>query len=300
MKFFKNLKNKLEKTNYKLCKYMPEERYPEYLKDWYYEITGKDLDLDSPKTFNEKIQWLKLYDSTPIKTQLADKYLVRNWVKEKIGEEYLINLLGVYEKFDDIDFDKLPKRFVMKTNHGAGYNYIVKDKSKLDKKYIKSQFDKWMHTNFAFVNGLELHYKDIKPLILVEEYLENQNKELNDYKFYCFDGKVHYIQYISERSNGYKMKFFDSDWNPQDFISNHSMLKKYPAKLDNLENIINMVEKLAEGFVFVRVDLYVLDDGNVKFGEMTFTAGSGLLNWQPESADMLMGNLLNINNTEAL
>ena len=188
----------------------------------------------------------------------------------------------------------MPERFVLKTNHGAGYNYIVKDKSKLNKKLLKSIFDKWMNTNYAYVNGLELQYKDIKPLILIEKYLENENEELNDYKFYCFDGKVQYIQYISERSNGYKMKFFDRDWNPQNFVSNHSMLKIFPKKLDNLQSIINVVEKLAQGFMFVRVDLYVLDNGDVKFGEMTFTPASGTLNWQPENMDMVMGSFLKI------
>ena len=273
---------------------MPEDKFSEYLKDWYYEQTGKVLNLKNPKTFNEKIQWLKLNDSTALKTHLADKYLVRDWVKEKIGEDFLIPLLGVYEKFEDIDFDDLPERFVLKTNHGAGYNYIVKDKSKLNKKLLKSIFDKWMNTNYAYVNGLELQYKDIKPLILIEKYLENENEELNDYKFYCFDGKVQYIQYISERSNGYKMKFFDRDWNPQNFVSNHSMLKIFPKKLDNLQSIINVVEKLAQGFMFVRVDLYVLDNGDVKFGEMTFTPASGTLNWQPENMDMVMGSFLKI------
>lgn len=290
----KKLEEEIKNLKYKLYRYCPDEKRAEAMKDWYFDKTGEILDLKNPKTFNQKIQWLKLYDSTPIKTRLADKYLVREWVKEKIGEDFLIPLLGVYEKFEDIDFDDLPERFVLKTNHGAGYNYIVKDKSKLNKKLLKSIFDKWMNTNYAYVNGLELQYKDIKPLILIEKYLENENEELNDYKFYCFDGKVQYIQYISERSNGYKMKFFDRDWNPQNFVSNHSMLKIFPKKLDNLQSIINVVEKLAQGFMFVRVDLYVLDNGDVKFGEMTFTPASGTLNWQPENMDMVMGSFLKI------
>ncbi|MCM1265227.1 MAG: hypothetical protein NC200_03425 [Candidatus Gastranaerophilales bacterium] len=291
---YRQLNDKYTRLEYLLCKYLSSAKYSEYLKDWYYEQTGEFLNLDYPQTFNEKIQWLKLNDSTDIKTQLADKYLVRNWIKEMLGEEYLISLLGVYNKFDDIDFEKLPDKFVLKTNHAAGYNLIVTDKAKIDKHIIKLKFDRWLNTNYAFVNGLELHYKNIKPLIIIEEYLENNNKELNDYKFYCFGGKVQYIQYISERTAGYKMVFFDREWNPQDFISNNTKLEDSPPRPQCLDEVIEKVEKLAEGFNFVRVDFYVLDNGDVKFGEMTFTPGSGVLNWQPKEANLMMGDLLKL------
>ena len=181
------------------------------LRKFFYARTKKHLNLDNPQTFNEKIQWMKLYDSTPIKTRLADKYLVRDWVKEKIGEEYLIPLLGVYDKFEDINFDKLPNQFVIKCNHGCGYNIIVKDKSKLDLVDTKAKLDKWMNENFAFKVGLELHYRDIKPKIIIEKFIENKGtNDLYDYKFWCFDGKVKYIQFLSERNlDGLKMAFYD-------------------------------------------------------------------------------------------
>ena len=170
--------NKNLRKDYDYYRSLDPSQYEEELKDWYKRRTKKELDLENPKTFNEKIQWLKLYDSTPIKTKLADKYLVREWVKEKIGEEYLVPLLGVWDKFDDIDFDKLPDKFVLKCNHGCGWNLIVTDKSKIDKVEAKKKFDKWMNTNFAFCNGLELHYKNIQPKIIAEEYLENNGGDL--------------------------------------------------------------------------------------------------------------------------
>lgn len=280
---------------YKLCKYMAEEKYPEYLKDWFYKCTGKELNLDNPQTFNEKIQWMKLYDSTPLKTSLADKYLVRDWIKEKIGEEYLIPLLGVWDKFDDIDFDKLPDKFVLKANHGSAWNIIVTDKNKFDKQDAKKKFDEWLHTNFAFQDGLELHYKDIKPLIIAEKYIENDNQDLYDYKIWCFDGKAKYIQFLSERKEGLKMVFYDTEWNKQDFVYSYPRNEKDIEKPKNLELLLTLAEKLAQGFSHVRVDFYILNDGSIKFGEMTFTSMSGACKWVPNDTNKVMGDLIAIN-----
>ena len=204
---------------YKLCKYLPAEKYPEYLKDWFYRRTGEELNLENPQTFNEKIQWLKLYDSTPLKTKLADKYLVRDWVKEKIGEEYLIPLLGVWENFDDIDFDKLPDKFVLKANHGSAWNIIVTDKNSFDKKSAKQKFDKWLHTDYS-IKSFELHYKNIKPLIIAEEYIEADDGDLKDYKF---------------------------NFSPC-------------AKPYNFEKMLKFANIMSKGFPFVRVDFYENDN----------------------------------------
>lgn len=145
--------------------------------------------MENPQTFNEKIQWLKLYDSTPEKTFLADKYQVRNYIRQTIGEKYLVPLLGVYSKFDDIDFENLPDKFVLKCNHGSGMNVIVADKSAINKKNLKAKFDKWMRENFGFVKGLQLHYNYIPHKIIAEEYIS----PLTDYKFYCYNGKCMHI-----------------------------------------------------------------------------------------------------------
>ena len=224
------------------------------LEKWYYkEVSKKELNLENPKTFNEKIQWMKLYDSTPIKTLLADKYLVRDWVKEKIGEKYLIPLLGAYDSFDEIDFDKLPSQFVIKCNHGCGYNIIVKDKSTLDIDDTRKKVNKWLQEDFAFRAGFEMHYSNIPRKIIIEQFIENSGDDLYDYKFWCFDGKVEYIQFLSERNtSGLKMAFYDRNWSKQEFVYSYPLDTKIIEKPSNLDQMIELAEKLAEGFSHVR------------------------------------------------
>lgn len=284
------------KICYNFLKLLPHERYSQVLARWFKEKTGEDLDLENPKTFNEKIQWLKLYDSTALKTRLADKYLVRDWVREQIGEEYLIPLLGVWDNFDDIDFDKLPNQFVLKCNHGAGMNIIVKDKSALNIGEIKIKINKWLNTNYAFNYGLELHYGDIKPKIMAESYMENAGDNLSDYKIFCFNGKPNCIEYLMDRHTvGLKVAFFDLCWNKLPFTNiNYPLITNEISKPKNLDLMIQLAEKLAEGFAFVRVDFYVLNDGSVKFGEMTFTPASGAINWFPKEQNIVFGNLLEL------
>lgn len=270
--------------------------YKNDLEQWYTKRFGA-FDLDNPKTFNEKIQWSKIYDSTPIKTKLADKYLVRDWVAEKIGDKYLIPLLGVYDSFEEIDFDKLPNQFVMKCNHGSAMNIVVKDKSKLDLVDVKSKLDKWMHENFAFKVGCELHYRDIPPKIIIEKYIENKNSggDLYDYKFWCFDGKVKYIQFLSERNlDGLKMAFYDKDWKKQHFVYSHPLDQKNIERPSNLDEMIALAENLSNGFNHVRVDFYRLDDGTVYFGEMTFTSASGMCKWNDEKINRYFGKLFKL------
>ena len=270
--------------------------YKQELQTWYQRVTRKYLNLDNPRTFNEKIQWLKLYDSTPIKTRLADKYLVRDWVKEKIGEQYLIPLLGVYDKFEEIDFEKLPNQFVIKCNHGCAYNIIVKDKTKLDLADVKAKLDKWMSENFAFKCGYELHYRDIKPKIIIEKYIENKGADdLYDYKFWCFDGKVAYIQFLSERNlSGLKMAFYDKDWVKQTFVYSHPLDTKKIEKPNNLDEMIRLAEILSKGFPHVRVDFYRLNDGTIYFGEMTFTSASGSCKWNEEQINLELGKMIKL------
>ncbi len=300
----KKLQNDINNTNraltYKIHKYCPDEKRALALSDWYVERTGNTLNLNNPQTFNEKIQWMKLYDSTPIKTRLADKYLVRDWVKERIGEEYLIPLLGVWDNFDDINFDELPNDFVLKCNHGCGYNIIVKDKSKLNIKNARKKINNWMNEDFAYKYGLELHYSPIQRKIIAEKYIENGEGDLYDYKFWCFDGKVQYIQFLSERNtNGLKMAFYDTDWNKQDFAYTYPLDEKTMEKPDNLSEMIYLAENLSNGFNHVRVDFYRLNDGKIYFGEMTFTSCSGVSKWQPKNMDLVMGNLIALNCTKA-
>lgn len=289
------------KRNYAYFSQLAPEKYREELTIWYQQITGEKLDLDYPKTFNQKIQWLKLYDSTPLKTRLADKYLVRDWVKEKVGEEYLIPLLGVWDSFDEIDFNQLPNRFVLKTNHGCGWNLVVKDKSSFNKDEAKIKFDRWMNKNYAFSAGFELHYMNIPPKIVAEAYLENENDVLHDYKVFCFDGKAESILYVSDHGRNLTRTFYDLEWNQLPFTYSDANAKQPCATLEeplpkphNLERLIELSEKLAQGFAMVRVDFYVLNDGTLKFGEMTFTSMSGICSWNPPEQDRIYGELIKL------
>lgn len=285
--------------NHHLCHYrrnLNASEYPHELSNWYFSTTGTHLNLDNPRTFNEKIQWMKLYDSTPLKTKLADKYLVREWVAEKIGEEYLIPLFGVWDKFDDIDFDHLPKQFVLKANHGSGWNLIVRNKAELDKIDAKKMFDIWMNTNYAYLTCLELHYRDIIPKIIAEQYLENfESGDLSDYKIHCFGGTPMYIQYIGGRSHhDTKEIFFDTNWNVMDFTYTYPKCDSHPQKPDNFDRLLDLARCLSEGFAYVRVDFYVLDDGSFRFGELTFTPAGGADHWNPPEYDRILGDLIHL------
>ncbi len=270
------------------------EEYPQALAAWYKELSGKDLNLDAPVTFNEKIQWLKLYDSTPLKTRLADKYQVREWIKEKIGEKYLIPLLGVYDSFDKIDFSKLPQQFVIKCNHGSGWNIIVRDKNKLNLAKAKRKIDNWLKTDYAFVAGFELHYHNIAPKIIIEEFVTNDNQALYDYKFWCFNGEVKYMQFRDDYSANLKMAFYDLDWKKQNFCYDHPLYTKDLPKPENFDDMVKIAAQLCRGFAFVCVDLYRLNNGDIKFGEMTFTRTSGLGQWNDENINLKLGEMITL------
>lgn len=270
------------------------DQYEENIKEWYYGRTGEELNLENPVTYNEKIQWMKLYDSTQTKADLADKYRVREYVKEKIGEKYLVPLLGVWNKVDDIPFDVLPERYVLKANHGCGYNIIIREKENFDEEVIKRQLNKWLHTNFAYSAGLELHYRFIKPLIIAEEYIENGDGELNDYKVFCFNGKAKYIMFLKNRQTKLKMAFYDREWNKMPFVYSYEKLTEDVPKPDNLEELIQISEKLADGFAHVRVDFYRLNNGEYRFGEMTFTSFSGVCIWEPPEYNRILGDLFDL------
>lgn len=270
------------------------KHYPDLLKKWYYNRTGEVLNLDHPNTFNEKIQWMKLYDSTPLKTQLADKYLVRSWIKNKIGEEYLVPLLGVWDSFDEINFDELPEQFVLKANHGSGWNIIVKDKATFDKVDAKRKFTRWLKTNYAFI-GFELHYANIQPKIIAEQYLENIN-QLYDYKIMCFDGEPKFLWVDEDRYLQHKRSLFTLSWEQMPCrIGNKYAPISDPikAKPKSLNLMIDLARKLSQGFAHVRVDFYEVD-GKIYFGELTFSSTSGLDNIQPEEWDYKIGDMLTL------
>lgn len=296
----KKLEEENQKLLYKIYKYCPNDKRDEALKDWYYECTGEILDLENPKTFNEKIQWLKLYDSTPIKTRLADKYLVREWVKEKIGEEYLIPLLGVWDKAEDIDFDKLPKQFVLKCNHGSGYNIIVKDKSKINVNKIRKQLNEWLNEDYAFKSGFELHYSDIPRKIIAEEYI-NPIESSIELQCYCFNGNVEFISFENTKDTKKPCRcFFSNNWENVNVMVNpkhYKPFKQIPKKPQYLKKLIDSATILSKNFSFVRIDYIYYN--NLLFREMTFTSGSGLTSFQPKSFTNILGDLIHLSQTLA-
>jgi|GEM_PF-756209 len=276
----------------------PDE-YRGALENWYEEDMGIKLDLDNPQTYNEKIQWLKLHDSTPIKTKLADKYGVRSWVSEKIGEQYLIPLLGVWNNYDEINFDALPERFVLKCTHGSLFNLIIQDKNEINHISVKNDFESWLNINYAYY-GIELQYKDIQPKIIAEEYIENGSDDLYDYKIWCFNGEPKYIQFLCGRKTKLKMAFFDTDWNLLPFVYEYERNTDHVPRPENLNELLRLAKILSQGFVHVRVDFYVLNDGSIKFGEMTFTPASGRAKWVPPKYDFIMGQNITLENAEIL
>jgi hypothetical protein len=287
--------NNLKRLIYNLHKSLPVDKYPEALKDYYFAKTGEVLDLENPRTINEKTQWLKLYDSTPLKTKLADKYLVREWIKEKIGEEYLIPLLGVWDKFEDIDFTSLPTQFVLKCNHGCGYNIIVKDKSKLNLEDAKQKIDKWMAEDYAFKGGFELHYSAIPHKIIAEKYLENAGGDLQDYKFLCFDGEPKYVWVDKDRYTEHKRNLYDLDWNLILDKKINTNYKTFPSceKPKNYNKMLEFAKLLSKGFPVVRVDFYEYD-GKLYFGEMTFTSSSGYEKYEPKEFALECGDMIKL------
>ena len=259
---------------------LEEEYYEAEIQDMYYRQFGCYLNLANPSTYNEKINWQKIYDKDERKTRLADKYLVREWVEKKIGEKYLTHLYGVWDDAKDIDFSLLPLRYVFKLNHGAGWNIIVND-VKADEDKIRGQLNEWKNLNFAYF-FLEMHYEKIKPKIICEEHLENANGDLYDYKVFCFHGEPKYIMFLAERNtNGLKMAFYDTEWKKQPFVYSYPMYEKEVPKPENLEEMLEMSRILSKGFSQVRVDWYSVKKRLI-FGEMTFTSYSGLCKWIPE------------------
>lgn len=280
---------------YKFAEALSPEELPGEIERLYAERMGGLLDLASPISYNEKVQLRKISDPfSNLKAKLTDKYEVRDWVSDRVGNQLLVPLLGVWDSFDEIDFTALPQRFVLKATHGCAMTCIVRDKTHLDKEDVRAKFHDWLRTNYAFCNGLETHYRPIRPRIIAEEYLENSNEDLFDYKFWCFNGRVEYIQFLSNRAHGLRMSFFDRSWNLQPFRYDHAPHTEAIPRPDNLSAMIEIAEKLAAGFDHVRVDLYSTPDSGIRFGEMTFSSASGYCHWIPSDADFKLGALWKI------
>lgn len=272
-----------------------------FLKMRYRTLMGEKLSLKNPQSFNQKLQWLKLHDRDPQYTKMVDKYEARKYVAEKIGEEYLIPILGVWDKFDDIDFDSLPQKFVLKCTHDSGGVVVCRDKSKFDIPYASEKINRCLRRNFYKLTR-EWPYKDIKPRIIAEKFMEDKNELTNhsgltDYKFYCFNGEPKYA-YVSlglENHDTAKISFVTLDWNIAPFgRTDFEEFKVLPPKPEKFDEMIELATVLSKNLKFLRVDFYEVD-GSIYFGELTFFPGSGYTKINPVEWDYKLGEMINLN-----
>ena len=266
-----------------------------YLK-WLYRLkTGCKLNLAPPKTFNEKLQWLKLYNRRSEYTTMVDKYAVKGYVEKIIGKDYIIPTLGVWDKPDEIDWNSLPNKFVLKTTHDSGGVVICKDINKFDKKVaIKKLKYALTHDNYSLTR--EWPYKNVPRRILAEEYMEGGDGQLKDYKFFCFDGIVKALFVATDRQNPneeVKFDFFDADFNFLPVRQGHDHAKVLPQRPQCFEEMKRIAEQLSSGIPHVRVDLYDVN-GKVFFGELTFFHFGGFMPFEPKEWDVEFGNYLNL------
>lgn len=256
----------------------------------------KALNLKNPRTYNEKIQWLKLYDRKPEYTTMVDKYEVKKYIAKKIGEEYVIPTIGIWDSFEDIDFDTLPNQFVLKCTHDSGGLVICQNKELLDIKSAKAKLCKSLRKNYFWL-GREWPYKNVKPRIIAEKYMEDsETKELRDYKFFCFNGVAKALFIATERGNKNeetKFDFFDMNFNHLPFTNGHPNAKTTPKKPASFDIMKTLAEKLSSGIPHLRVDFYEVD-GKVYFGELTFSHWGGMVPFEPEEWDYKFGEYITL------
>jgi hypothetical protein len=278
----------------KSLRFFPDKTY---IKLYYRLRVGRKLNTDNPETLNEKLQWMKFNYRFPLQTIVSDKLLVRDYVKEKIGDKYLIPLLGSWEHFDDIDFSLLPERFVLKCNHDSGGLIICKVKTKLNYIDAKRKIEKSLKNNFFYI-GREYQYKNIKPMIICEEFISEDENVPMDYKIYCFNGKPDVIMVCKDRfdKNNHKATYlyFDKEWNFQPLNKGDENLKDIDVlKPDNLDEMFDIAKKLSQDFIFARIDLYNIK-GRIYFGEITLSPNSGFDSDIKYETDLMFGKKLKI------
>lgn len=264
----------------------------------YKATMGKKLNLKDPKTFNEKLQWLKLYDRQPQYSQMVDKYAAKEYVADKIGAQYIIPTLGVYNRFEEINFDELPNQFVLKCTHDSGSYAICKDKKSFDFEKAKKKLNKALSTNYYYSNG-EWPYKNVPPRIIAEKFLDDNGHVPVDYKIYCFNGEPYKVMLCLDRDKDEPTKFysFDFQWN---LLRHNIRGKNAPEgftlpKPQTLNLMYESAKTLSRGIPFVRVDFYDLN-GRMYFGEMTFYPDSGFDSGILPEIDDLYGSMIDLKN----
>ena len=264
-----------------------------YLQIVYWAELGKKLNIDNPKTFNEKLNWKKLYDRNDIYTIMVDKFLVKKYVAERIGEEYIIPLYGVWNAVEDIEFDKLPESFVLKTTHDSGGVIVCKEKSALDKSKI-FELNNRLKKNYFWWRR-EYPYKNVEPRIIAEEYVtDGDNVCLPVYKIFCFNGNPKIIQCIqNDKTKDETVDYFDIEWNLLNLRQNYPNSQHPLEKPIKLKEMLEICQKLSKDFDFLRVDLYLVNR-DIKFSEFTFYTDAGINIFEPESWDMELGKWLKL------
>lgn len=251
-----------------------------------------NLDLEHPLSLSEKIMWIKVNHRLDELAPYVDKVTVRDFVREKLGESHLIPCLGVFDHFDEIDFDALPNQFVMKASHGSKWNIIVKDKSRFDKEAAREKFQKWLKMAYGELTQ-ETCYRPLRGKILIEAYLEDKSGSLLDYKFYCCNGEILGLHVDFDRFGDATYRTYDADWNELKKSKPTLPIPPVLPKPENFDEMLEACRKLSQGFSYVRVDLYNCDN-HIYFGELTFTPGDGRAVFNPIWADYYFGETLDI------
>lgn len=283
--------NKLLKKVKYAMRFIPDSIY---IQIYYFAHFKKFCDLKKPSTYNEKLNWLKLHDHNPLYPTLVDKYEAKEYVARIIGNEYIIPTLGVWDTFDDIDFEKLPNQFVLKCTHDSEGLVIVKDKKKMDKNAAKEKIEAALKQNFYYI-GREWPYKDVRPRIIAEQYMEDHvDGELRDYKFFCFDGEPKAMFIASDRASDHvKFDYYDLKFNHLDIKQKYPHAQEALRKPVTFEKMIDFSKILSKGFPHVRVDFYEVD-GHLYFGELTFYHFSGFMPFEPDRWDKVFGDWLKL------
>lgn len=264
-----------------------------YLKAAYFVSFNRRLNLEHPESFTEKLQWMKIYDRNPLYTQISDKIRVKDYIRDIIGEEYIISSLGCWDKVEDVQLDKLPERFVIKCTHDCESTLFV-DKKASNWREIQNSIRSFLRKNYYYVTK-EWCYKNIVPKVIVEPFMQDGNGLLWDYKFFCFQGEVKFFKIDFDRFTNHRANYYDPSGDYLDF--GEAILPRDPEREvkmpDKLSEMIRIAEQLSSGFHFLRVDMYYID-GEIKVGELTVYPGSGLIRYDPEEWDYKIGEYLSL------
>ena len=264
-----------------------------YVRKVYREKTGKELDLKHPRTFNEKIQWLKLYYRNPILTRMADKVEAKEVVRERLGSDRSVPTAAIFDNPGEIRLDDLPEALALKATHGSGWNIISRDKSELDENEVRSYFRFWLGKSY-YMYSKEWAYKYIRPRVICEPLLMDEHGELPlDYKVFCFSGKPQFVQVDFDRFTNHTRAFYDCEWRKQPFSVGYPLSKKTLDRPQQLERMLDLARVLSAELPFLRVDQYVVS-GEIFIGELTAYPGNGLEKFTDETWNRKLGDLLEL------